>query len=59
MKTKVSRTSEDDRINWLCDRLQEETDYSKFTALVRELNEALERKTLQARFDNPQNKKVA
>jgi hypothetical protein len=38
---------EQERMNWLCQRIQEENDHSKFIALVRELNELLERKERQ------------
>ena len=59
MKMKGFKTSEDDHINWLCDRIQEEIDYSQFSALVRELNEMLERKNLPSKSDRRTTEKVA
>jgi hypothetical protein len=38
---------ERERMNWLCQRIQEESDHAKFLALVRELNELLARKERQ------------
>ncbi len=35
---------ERERMNWLCQRIQDERDQKKFTDLVRELNDLLERK---------------
>jgi len=38
-------TSEErERMNWLCNRIQNEKDPEKFDALVQELNELLEQK---------------
>ena len=38
---------ERERMLSLCERIQQETDHAKFLALVRELNELLERKRQQ------------
>lgn len=59
MIIKEFKTSADDRFNWLCERIQEENDYSKFSALVRELNETIERKDLQSEHGRPRTEKVA
>jgi hypothetical protein len=39
--------NERERMDWLCRRIQEETDHAKFIALVRELNDLLEHKGRQ------------
>ena len=49
MITTALKASEEDHINWLWNRIQEETDYSGFSALVQELNKALERKDGQSK----------
>lgn len=38
---------EQERMMWLCERIQLETDHAKCIALVRELNELLERRKRQ------------
>jgi hypothetical protein len=39
----VMSREEDERMHWLCDRIQQETDPKKFDELVMELNELLGR----------------
>jgi len=48
-------SDERERMHWLCNRIAEEKDAQKFIALIRELNDLLERKGRRIEKSTEQN----